>query len=294
MAGSGDINVLRRLRKMHGKVDAEMTFGSHLATHIAIGVLFLGGGTFTFGTSNLAVASLLLSFYPLHPNSILDNRSHLQAFRHFWVLAAEPRCLVPREVDTNRPISIPITVTTKYGTIENHIAPCILPELDMVMAIRTKKQGWWPAVLDFEHNSDHLLAFQKTQTIYVQPRPPQFGVDSIYRTTFSALDEEYQNTNLIGFEWVLGLSPMGPLDTSEKTWLLPNDAASPVNAVLRDSTVDLRLVMERTSLMGINADRLRNIKLLFAFVDWLGGDGLICMSKASVERLRAAVWTAFS
>ncbi|EGX51392.1 hypothetical protein AOL_s00054g462 [Orbilia oligospora ATCC 24927] len=294
MAGSGDIPVLRRLRRMHGKIDGDMPFGSHLATHIAIGVLFLAGGTFTFGTSNLAIGSLLLAFYPLYPNSILDNRSHLQAFRHFWVLAAEPRCLVPREVETNRPISIPVEVTMKDGTIMKHNAPCILPDLDNVAGVKTGKPGWWPAVLDFDHNPEHLLAFQKTQTIYVQPRPPQFAVNSIYRATFTALEEEYQSTSLIGFEWVLGLDPLISLDQPEKAWLLPNDVASPVNANMRDTTVDSRLLMERTSLTGVNADRLRNVKLLFAFVDWLGGDGLVCMSKGSVERLRAAVWTAFS
>ncbi|KAF3930721.1 hypothetical protein ABW19_dt0209300 [Dactylella cylindrospora] len=294
MAGSGDVAVLRRLRRMHGKVEGDMPYGSHLATHIAIGVLFLAGGTFTFGTSNLAIGSLLLAFYPLYPNSILDNRSHLQAFRHFWVLAAEPRCLVPREVETNRPISIPIEILMKDGTARGSYAPCILPTLDAIASIKTKKQGWWPAVLDFEHNPEHLLAFQRTQTIYVQPRPPQFGINSIYRSTFTALDEEYQSTSLIGFEWVLGLSPLNSLDQPEKAWLLPNDVASPVNATMRDTTVDSRLLMERTSLAGVNADRLRNVKLLFAFVDWLGGEGLTCMSKTSVERLRAAVWTAFS
>ncbi|EPS42387.1 hypothetical protein H072_3591 [Dactylellina haptotyla CBS 200.50] len=294
MAGSGDIPILRRLRRMHGKVDGDIPFGSHLATHIAIGVLFLGGGTFTFGTSNLAIGSLLLAFYPLYPNSILDNRSHLQAFRHFWVLAAEPRCLVPREVETNRPISIPIEITMKDGFVHQSNAPCILPGLENVAAIKTMKPGWWPAVLDLEHNPEHMLAFQRTQTIYVQPRPPDFGINSIYRATFAALEEEYQSTSLIGFEWVLGLSPLTSLDQPEKAWLLPNDVATPINATMRDTAVDSRLLMERTNLAGVNADRLRNIKLLFAFVDWLGGDGLACMSKGSVERLRAAVWTAFS
>ncbi|KAJ6261843.1 hypothetical protein Dda_2642 [Drechslerella dactyloides] len=293
VAGSGDIAVLRRLRRMHGKVDGDIPFGSHLATHIAIGVLFLAGGTYTFGTSNLAVGSLLLAFYPLYPNSILDNRSHLQAFRHFWVLAVEPRTLVPREVETNRPIPMPVEITMKDGTVRRSAAPCILPELESVAAVKTVRPGWWPAVLDFQGNPEHLTAFQRTQTIYVQPRPPQFGASSMYISTFIALDEEYGST-LTGFEWLLGLRPLISLDQPEKSWLLPHDGGSPVNATMRDTTVDSRLLMERTSLTGVNADRLRNIKLLFAFVDWLGGDGLMCMSKPGVERLRAAVWTAFS
>ncbi|KAL7274308.1 Anaphase-promoting complex subunit 1 [Rhizina undulata] len=63
-----------------------------LASHMAIGAIFLGNSSHTFGMSNLAVASLLCAFYPLSPTQILDNKAHLQAFRHFWVLATEARC----------------------------------------------------------------------------------------------------------------------------------------------------------------------------------------------------------
>ena len=44
MAGSGNLEVLgiaRNLRKRHG---AEITYGNHMAIHMAIGLLFLGGG----------------------------------------------------------------------------------------------------------------------------------------------------------------------------------------------------------------------------------------------------------
>ena len=40
-------------------------------------------------------------------------RYHLQAFRHLYVLAAEPRVLVPREVDTNKACHVPLEVTLK-------------------------------------------------------------------------------------------------------------------------------------------------------------------------------------
>ena len=42
-------------------------------------------------------------------------RYHLQAFRHLYVLAAEPRVLVPREVDTNKACHVPLEVTLKVG-----------------------------------------------------------------------------------------------------------------------------------------------------------------------------------
>ncbi len=40
-AGSGDINLLRHLRRAHGDVDGDICYGSHMAAHMAIGLLFL-------------------------------------------------------------------------------------------------------------------------------------------------------------------------------------------------------------------------------------------------------------
>ena len=42
-------------------------------------------------------------------------RYHLQAFRHLYVLAAEPRVLVPREVDSNKACHVPLEVTMKVS-----------------------------------------------------------------------------------------------------------------------------------------------------------------------------------
>ena len=41
------------------------------------------------------------------------NRYHLQALRHLYVLAAEPRLLVPVDVDTNTPCYALLEVTYK-------------------------------------------------------------------------------------------------------------------------------------------------------------------------------------
>ena len=46
-------------------------------------------------------------------------RYHLQAFRHLYVLAAEPRVLVPREVDTNKACHVPLEVTLKVRPLLN-------------------------------------------------------------------------------------------------------------------------------------------------------------------------------
>jgi hypothetical protein len=45
---------------------------------MALGLLFLGGGAASLGTSHGAVAALLLALYPRLPTTPQDNRCHLQ------------------------------------------------------------------------------------------------------------------------------------------------------------------------------------------------------------------------
>ena len=45
MCGSGDLEVLRLIRRLHSRVGhPEVHYGSHMATHMGLGLLFLGGG----------------------------------------------------------------------------------------------------------------------------------------------------------------------------------------------------------------------------------------------------------
>ncbi|EAT76855.2 hypothetical protein SNOG_15760 [Parastagonospora nodorum SN15] len=167
MAGTGDLDVFRRLRGLHGRIGPEVPYGSHLAAHMAFGTLFIAGGTQTFSRSNKAIASLICAFYPLFPMDVQDSKAHLQAFRHFWVLAAEPRCLVVRDVDTGRAINMPITVHLKDdNATRNVVAPCLLPEIDLIDRLETTDVNYWPTVLDFEGNKLHRAAFTRHQTLH--------------------------------------------------------------------------------------------------------------------------------
>ncbi|KAL2000699.1 hypothetical protein VTN02DRAFT_2745 [Thermoascus thermophilus] len=169
MSGTGDLALFRRLRSLHGRVDADTPYGSHMAAHMAIGMLFLGGGSHTLSTSDLAIASLLCAFYPIFPTTVLDNKCHLQAFRHMWVLAAEPRCLVPRDIDTRRPVSIPVSLKMKSGVTKKLTAPCLLPDLKDIAIVKVLSPEYWPLVLDFDGNDGLREKFRcGDQFIYVK------------------------------------------------------------------------------------------------------------------------------
>ena len=81
-----------------GSFSNVVTYGSHVATHMALGFLFLGGGRLSLGTSPQAIAALICACYPKFPTHSNDNRYHLQALRHLYILAAEPRLLIPKEL----------------------------------------------------------------------------------------------------------------------------------------------------------------------------------------------------
>ena len=80
MAGSGDLSTLRTCRMLRSRVhnSTVVNYGSHMAVHIAIGLLFLGGGRLALASSPRAVASLLAAFFPKFPTHSSDNRYHLQ------------------------------------------------------------------------------------------------------------------------------------------------------------------------------------------------------------------------
>ncbi|KAI9750215.1 MAG: hypothetical protein M4579_006563 [Chaenotheca gracillima] len=292
MAGTGDLVVFRRLRLLHGRASLETPYGSHLVGHMAIGVLFLGGGNYTLGTSNLAIASLLCAFYPLTPNTILDNQSHLQAFRHFWVLAAEARCIIVRDVDTHRPVSIPMSITLRTGEELKKTAPCLLPELIDIATIATASPEHWRVVLDFAKNASHRATFINSQTIYVRRRAAHdvTSSSSVFQATLQALNDN--ETERHPLEWLLNLPSFSTLDKSERALVIPPDAGNPVQASTDSTLVDTRLVFEKLCLSGDKADRLRNLKLLFAWAERADAEGqkLKWMTSETVDRLRAAVW----
>ena len=188
MAGSGNLEVLRRLRKLHQRLEKDVNYGSHMAVSMAIGFLFLGGGAYTLGTSNQAIAALVISMFPKMPLDANDNKFHLQAYRHLWVLAVEPRCLLTRDSVTRELVSVPIRVTFEdvlssvlvrsstsrdvlHGVVlksKDLVTPCVLPELKLLRRIELRSDRYWPLQLDFASDSNELKQFEKSFSLVVK------------------------------------------------------------------------------------------------------------------------------
>ncbi|GAA5863440.1 hypothetical protein JCM8547_006981 [Rhodosporidiobolus lusitaniae] len=191
MAGTGEINVLRRLRVAHGLFSEGTTYGSHLSTHMALGLLFVGKGQYTLGNSDAAVAALLIALYPAFPANSTENRAHLQAFRHLWVLAVEPRYLEARDVDTGERIFLPVKLrlvdqggndssnpassssapATKHDLrAKQLVAPTLIPDLAQIESIQVDSPRYWSFALRLSSNPQHLARFLSSPVLHVKRR----------------------------------------------------------------------------------------------------------------------------
>lgn len=144
------------LRERLGPNNSHVTYGSHMAIHMAIGFQFLGAGRFTLSRSPQAVAALICALFPKFPTHSNDNRYHLQAFRHLYVLAIEPRIVLPRDIDSGKLCLCNITYTTLDGVSTTKVAPCMLPEFKELISLRFEDPNYWPIKFERGKNWNQL------------------------------------------------------------------------------------------------------------------------------------------
>ncbi|XP_033168826.1 anaphase-promoting complex subunit 1 [Drosophila mauritiana] len=160
-AGSGNCEILRIIRFLRSRVGPQyphITYGSHMAIHMSLGLLFLGAGRFTISQTPESVAALVCAFFPKFPIHSNDNRYHLQALRHLYVLAVEPRLFLPRDIDTNKLCLANISVL-EVGATELRrlpIAPCILPVLSSLQQVVVDDENYWPVCFERSRNWHQL------------------------------------------------------------------------------------------------------------------------------------------
>lgn len=74
MAGSGNLKVLQLCRFLHKRTFGEMNYGFHMAHHMALGLLFLGGGR-----SVHLIISITITV--LGDASVLTDTAHDEGFK---------------------------------------------------------------------------------------------------------------------------------------------------------------------------------------------------------------------
>ncbi|OBZ82956.1 Anaphase-promoting complex subunit 1, partial [Choanephora cucurbitarum] len=179
MAGTGNLGLLKRLKMLYGMVNGETSYGDHMAFSMSMGLLFAGLGGYTLTTTNEAIAGLLCAFYPFYPLSTDDNRYHLQAFRHLWVLAVDSRWLMPVEVSTKKPCRVPIQLeiyeddhtnplVTKTARQVRLEAPMVVPDYKLIKSIKIDGNRYWPLLIDMTVKSAYQESIKKSGVLHVQ------------------------------------------------------------------------------------------------------------------------------
>ncbi|CAJ0951498.1 unnamed protein product, partial [Mesorhabditis belari] len=146
MAGSGDVDVfrlcyyLRRSDPVANWYKNSYTHCIQAAIHTTLGFLFLGNARYCFGQSDLAIASLVIAFYPLVGHHAGDHRLYLQPFRFLWVLAVERRLIYAIDADNSKMCRVPLRIHLKAGTSSQsrwviETTPCLLPPLSGIVEI---------------------------------------------------------------------------------------------------------------------------------------------------------------
>lgn len=159
MAGTCDIECLKLVRILRKKFQDSKVFhyGFSMALNMALGFIFLGYGNYTFNRQDMSVAALLISVFPQFPNSPTDNKWHLQALRHFYVLAMEEKIFHAVDVDTNKVVSINLEMEflLNAGTRaekrvrESLHSPVLLQESKKLLHVRIKDEDYFDVDFSF-------------------------------------------------------------------------------------------------------------------------------------------------
>uniref|UniRef100_A0A158Q8W3 Anaphase-promoting complex subunit 1 n=1 Tax=Elaeophora elaphi TaxID=1147741 RepID=A0A158Q8W3_9BILA len=159
MAGSGNLQVLRLCRLLRTRVtlpEAYRDNTSHslyAAANTVMGMLMLGRGRYALKTDDLSIAALVISFFPVSPHTLNDNRIYLQPLRLLWVIAAEERLLCSVDADTEEFVELEGSKII-YPDILNLRTPCIIPELSLLNKIQIGGQAYEKQIFDLRYESD--------------------------------------------------------------------------------------------------------------------------------------------
>lgn len=84
-------------------------------------------------------------------------RYHLQAFRHLYVLAVEPRLLIPKDVALDQMCYANVKIIKLDRSVIEMKAPGLLPDLNDVLEVAVQDERYWPVVFQRDKNFDKLM-----------------------------------------------------------------------------------------------------------------------------------------
>ncbi|QPG73328.1 hypothetical protein FOA43_000638 [Brettanomyces nanus] len=305
MSGTGDLEIMRRLRYMQGITDRYTNYGNYMAVNTALGFLFLGGGQHAFKTDdNFSIAALCTSIYPVYATNNYECMSEcdevlLQALRHFWALAVENRCLVVRDIADKQPIKVDVEVERNDTSKLYLDSPCLLPELSSIHKITAcnavgdginnsgmyEHKKFFTAQFDFQKaDKKQCENFLKDLTLFAYERPQyqnlRLDFDSMITLEESKeTDMEKQETpaSAESLDCFKTLSIFHGLNDYEKNLYFQN--IEDEKTLTESSVIDLKLEVEKM-LDSDSVDKFWNLKLLFNYVD-------VVPSKGRKERIQA-------
>ncbi|KAI6197213.1 hypothetical protein M3Y94_01197800 [Aphelenchoides besseyi] len=162
-AGSGNIELVRQIRRvryMNAQFSSPLKEANlhsvHVISNMALGLLFLGRGRYGLGRSNMSLAALFISFFPIYGHSISDNRCYFQGFRFLWTIAVEPRFVVTVAEGSQETVVAPIEIGYKDENTKpiNAKTPILLPPLDLISVIRIRAADFQAVDLDLNRPQD--------------------------------------------------------------------------------------------------------------------------------------------
>ncbi|RKP02123.1 hypothetical protein CXG81DRAFT_18164 [Caulochytrium protostelioides] len=144
LAGTGHLDLLTHLRARimdppprspgaaaaaAGMGPIETTFGDYQALHMALGLLFLGGGSVRIDRRPRDIALLLISFFPRWPRDAGSARAYPSAWRHLWALSAFSQMLTTHVCDPQNGLQgpqsepVPVELTFANGQRVRAVTP---------------------------------------------------------------------------------------------------------------------------------------------------------------------------
>lgn len=253
--GGGNVELLRLLRMLWSPNLFAADYDVFSCASLAMGLLFLGGGSFSLDPSPRGTGMLCLSFMSL----LSGPPTPWMLIRHFWVFAAEPRLMVTRSVTNNMPVLVNTEVRTSDGKIMACKAPHLLPSLNTLNSIKICDKHYLPFEIRFT-DSDSPLAteFLRTLTIYVQP----------------AASSEKLKCN-IG-ELLSVDRDMGPRQPG-----------------IRSPALTLKILEHLSQSPNVRSSVLWGLRFLFNFLDkWRPEEELAFIPRCEIDKLKVNVWRA--